>query len=69
LWPPTIVVELGLNAGLVDEVFGRPAAEHDGGRRGLANHDVGGLDDVADDVELAGGLVSVTRLRQTHADG
>ncbi len=46
-----VVVELGLHAGLVDEVLRRAAAEDDRRGRRPANHDVGRLDDVADHVD------------------
>ena len=64
-----VAVELGLHAGLVDEVLRRAAAEHD--RRGPrpADHQVRRLDDVADDVDVAGAGLLLPRLRQPHPDG
>src|SRR5439155_3206523 len=64
-----VAVELGLDAGLIDEVLGRAAAEDD--RRGprAPDDDVRRLDDVADHVDIAGARLVVPRLRQTHADG
>ena len=63
-----VVEELRLHARLVDEILRRAAAEHDRGRPRMADHEVGRLDDVADDVDVAGGRVAVARLRQPHAD-
>jgi hypothetical protein len=63
-----IVVELRLDARLVDEILGGAAAEHH--RRGarVADDEVGRLDDVADDVDQAGAGVTMARLRQPHPD-
>ena len=47
-------VELGLHARLVDEVLRRAAAEHDRRRPRPADDHVRRLDDVADDVDVAG---------------
>ena len=47
-------VELRLHARLVDEVLGRAAAEHDGGGPRTADDHVRRLDDVSDDVDVAG---------------
>ena len=63
-----VVVELRLHARLVDEVLGRPAAEDHRGRARPADDEVGRLDDVPDDVDVAGTRFFLPRLRQAHAD-
>ena len=58
----TLVVELRLHARLVDEILGCAAAEHDRGRARMTDHEICGLDDVADHVDQAGGGIAMPRL-------
>src|SRR6185436_2321715 len=63
-----VAVELRLHARLVDEVLRRAAAEDDRGGPRPADHQVRRLDDVADDVDVAGAGLFLPRLGQAHPD-
>src|SRR5690242_16544667 len=64
-----VAEEFRLDGCLVDEVLRRAATEDYRGGARTADDDVGRLDDVTDDVDVAGARHLLTRLRQAHANG
>src|SRR6266508_4183177 len=57
-----VAVELRLHARLVDEILRRAAAEDDGRGPRAPDDQIRGLDDVADDVDIAGARLLLPRL-------